>query len=305
MGIALHPETGQLALASKNGMTVFTDSPELAQHYPPKPGIYDALYMPRMSYHTGPLDLHDLVWHKDRLLAVNTLFSCISTTSDKFNFETVWKPPFISKIAPEDRCHLNGVALVSGEPGYVTCFGNGDTPGSWRDNILKGGVVVDVETGETIAAELPMPHTPRWMDGNLYALLSATGELIRFDLSTGKYDVVTRLDGFVRGMAWHKDYLFIGISRLRKNSSTFAKLELTHKPALAGIAVVHLPTGSLAGKIEYKMSVDEIYDVQVIPDKLRPNILNTTKPEAHLGIALESSTYWAQEKEENNEQESD
>ena len=131
----------------------------------------------------------------------------------------------------------------------------------------------------------------------MYVLLSATGELVKIDTNSGTYDVIRNLDGFVRGMAYYNDFLFIGLSKLRKNSSTFAKLDIADKATYSGIAIVHLPSGSLYGEIKYETSVDEIYDIQVLPEKIRPNILNTISPESKLGLSIPDSTFWAKKQQ--------
>ena len=153
-----------------------------------------------------------------------------------------------------------------------------------------------METNETVAEGLAMPHSPRWFDNALYVLLSATGELIKVDVNSGKYEVIVKVDGFVRGMDLYKDYLFIGLSKLRKNSSTFGKLPFAEKANQAGIVVVHLPTGSITGNITYLASLDEIYDVHIIGNKTRPNILNTVKPDHKLGLMTPKATFWAKPK---------
>ncbi len=298
MGIAQDVENDKLALACKDEVVVFANSKDLAKHYPKSPHKYDALYMPRVTYHTGPLDIHDLSFGRNGdLYAVNTLFSNIVKIDDNYNFTPYWKPPFIDALVSEDRCHLNGMALEQGLPKYVTAFNQGNTMQSWRENITKTGVVMDVESNEVVIEGLPMPHSPRIFGGNLYVLLSATGELVKVDPSSGKYDVVVKVDGFVRGMSLHKDYLFIGLSKLRQNSSTFGKLEFAKKATHAGILVVHLPTGSVAGKITYLSSLDEIYDVHILPETIRPNILNTKTPDFNNGIMTPDATFWAKKKE--------
>ena len=291
MGIAL--DGNKMAIACKDEVLVLVNSPQLAQHYPRKPKTYDALYMPRATYHTGALDVHDLEWGKGNLYGVNTSFSCIVKVDDNYSFTPVWKPPFITKLASEDRCHLNGMSLQNGLPKYVSAFNQGNTPKSWRDVITTDGIIIDVESNEIVANNLAMPHSPRLFGNDLYVLLSATGELVKIDKTTGQYTLICQLDGFVRGLAKHGDYVFIGLSRLRKNSSTFAKLAIADKATSVGIAIVHLPTGALAGKITYQMSVDEIYDVQVLPNMLRPGILNTTMPAHKMGLATPDATYWA------------
>lgn len=294
MGIAEDKEKDKLALACKDEVVVLANSKGLAAHYPNAPNKYDALYMPRLTYHTGAVDVHDLNFGAyGRLYAVNTLFSCIITLDDNYNFTPYWKPNFIDKIVSEDRCHLNGMAMLNGFPKYATAFSTGNTYQSWRDTVTKTGVIIDIETNEIVVEGLAMPHSPRIYNGELYTLLSATGELIKVDVENKSYEVVLKLEGFVRGMDLHKDYLFVGLSKLRKNSSTFAKLDFAEKANEAGIVVVHLPTASIAGKISYETSLDEIYDVHILADKMRPNIMNTLKQEHKMGVTIPDSTFWA------------
>jgi uncharacterized protein (TIGR03032 family) len=296
MGIAEDKEKDKLALACRDSVHVFSNSKDLAAFYPPAPQKYDALYMPRLTYHTGQVDIHDLNFGKDgKLYAVNTLFSCLISLDDEYNFTPYWKPWFVDKIVSEDRCHLNGMAMQDGLPKYVTAFNTGNTAQSWRENITSTGVIMDVTTNEVVVEGLAMPHSPRIYNGELYCLLSATGELIKVDTDNGTYETVIKLDGFVRGMDLYQDYLFVGLSKLRKNSSTFAKLDFADEANEAGIVIVHLPTASIAGKISYQTSLDEIYDVHVLANKLRPNILNTLKPEHKLGITIPNSTFWAKQ----------
>jgi len=294
MGIAEDQKNDKIALACKDEIIVFSNSQELAYHYPKSPQKYDALYMPRLTYHTGLLDIHDLRFGRDgKLFAVNTLFSCIIQISNNYNFTPYWTPPFIDKLVSEDRCHLNGMTLKNDLPKYATAFNQGNSFQSWRENITKSGVIFDLETNEPIAKNLPMPHSPRMFGEDLYVLLSATGELVKVDTNTGQYEVIVRMDGFVRGMSLYKDYLFVGLSKLRKNSSTFGKLDFAKKADKAGVLVIHLPTGSIAGKITYFTSLDEIYDVHVLPDKIRPNILNTFTSDYKSGLMIPGATFWA------------
>ena len=298
MGITEDLEKDKIALACKDEIIVFSNSKALARYYPKSPNKYDALYMPRITYHTGPLDIHDLRFgNNGKLFAVNTLFSCIITIDDDYNFTPYWMPPFVDKLVSEDRCHLNGMAMQNGKPKYATAFNQGNSFQSWRKNITETGVVLDMETNEVIVENLAMPHSPRIFGNNLFILLSATGELIKIDINSGKYDVIFKMEGFVRGMSLHKDYLFIGLSKLRKNSSTFGKLDFAEKANQSGIMVIHLPTGSVVGKISYLSSMDEIYDVHIIPDKIRPNILNTIKDNYKEGLMIPEASFWAKQNE--------
>ena len=298
MGIAEDFENQKLAVACKDEVILFKNSSELANYYPKAPNKYDALYMPRITYHTGAVDIHDLSFGSNGdIYAVNTLFSSIIKLDENYSFTPVWTPPQIDKITSEDRCHLNGMAMLNGKPKYATAFNNGNTPQSWRDNITSSGVIYDIEKNEIICSGLPMPHTPRIFNDELYVLLSATGELVKIDTDKGTYDVIVKIGGFVRGMSLHKDYLFIGISKLRKNSSTFGKLDFAKHANQAGIVIVHLPTKSIAGKINYLNSLDEIYDIHILKDKRRPNILNTLNDDYKDGLTLPQTTFWKRKKE--------
>jgi uncharacterized protein (TIGR03032 family) len=296
MGLAISPH--RMALATMEEVVVFANAPQLAVSYPVKPGFYDAFFVPRASFYTGSVDLHDMDWDKEgRLWAVNTLFSCLATIDDAYSFQPRWMPHFITALESADFCHLNGMAMVDGVPRYVSLFGQTNTPKGWRTGIETGGLIMDVETSAVVAHALPMPHSPRWFDGQLYCLLSATGELVRIDTATGKYDVVARLQGFARGMAKKGDYLFIGLSKLRQNGSTFRDLPIAKRSIYCGVEIIHLPTGVVAGSIRYEQSVEEIYDVQVLPGFLRPGILNHTAATHRLALHTPDAAFWAEPKE--------
>ncbi len=300
MGIAEDVENDKLAIATKDEVVVFANSAGLATHYPKAPKKYDALYLPRVTYHTGPLDIHDLRFgEQGELYAVNTLFSCIVKINEAYNFTPYWNPPFIDRLVSEDRCHLNGLAMQNGKPKYASTFNQGNTFQSWRETVTTTGTIFDIDSNEVVITGLPMPHSPRWYNGSLYVLLSATGELAKIDTEKGSYEVITRIGGFVRGMSLYRDYLFVGLSKLRKNSSTFAKLDFADKANESGIVIIHLPTGSIAGKITYLNSVDEIYDIHVLPNKMRPNILNTMTDHHKEGLMIPEATYWAKPKPAN------
>lgn len=293
MGIALQNQ--KMAIASQYEVLVLGDAPPMAPNYPSQPQTYDALYLPRATYYTGALDIHDLHWVDDRLIAVNTQFSCISSISADHSFVPVWQPSFIKDLNPTDDCHLNGLAMNDGIMKYASALGSANKPQEWRKNKAKGGVIIDIDSNELVAQELAMPHSPRLYNNELYTLLSATGELVKIDLDSGKYTVVTRLDGFVRGMSRHDDYLFVGLSKLRANHNSFSDLPVSHRSLFCGIVVIHLPTGGAIGSLKYENSVEEIYDIQVMPGKRRPTILNTQKHDHRVAITSPVGDFWAME----------
>ena len=184
--------------------------------------------------------------------------------------------------------------MVEGCPQYVTALGETDTQGGWRPNKISGGVLMHVESREIVLRNLPMPHSPRVYDGRLYLLLSATGELVCADPEEGSYEVVTQLPGFVRGLARYGDYLFVGLSRLRKTSATFGDLPIARQSVSSGVVVVYLPRGSIVGHLKYETSCEEIYDVQVLPGCRRPGLIGPSQ--AHrLALSTPHDGFWAPE----------
>lgn len=292
MGMAL--DGGRLAIATRYEVVVLANAPGLAAHYPNSPGVYDGLYAPRAAYFTGELDLHDMAWGRDGLWAVNTRFSCLCLITEAFSFLPRWKPPYVTDLLPEDRCHLNGMVLLDGAPEYVTALGATDSHGAWRENRLGGGVLIHVPTGQIVLTGLAMPHSPRLFDGRLYFLNSSTGELCLADPAAGKYDVLCRMPGFVRGLARHGDYLFVGLSRVRERH-IFSGMPVAKSETFAGIGIVHLPSASVAGVIRYASSCEEIYDVQVIPGLVRPGIMSHTAEVFRRSLVTPQDTFWADE----------
>jgi uncharacterized protein (TIGR03032 family) len=293
MGFGFNEYHSKLAIASKDSVTVFSASKELAYFYPNKPKVYDVMFLPRITYHTSALDLHDLHFgNKETLYAINTLFSCIVILGSDYNFTPFWFPPQIDDLVSEDRCHLNGMAMLNGKPKYASAFNTGNSPKSWKDTITTAGVIWDVETNQLIAENLPMPHSPRIHKDDLYVLLSATGELVKIHPKGGTYEEIIKINGFVRGLSFHGNYAFIGLSKLRKNSSTFSKIEFSHTADISGVVIVDMTSKKIVGQINYLTSVDEIYDVHVLPNKIRPNILNTLTDDYKKALMIPNATYW-------------
>ena len=152
---------------------------------------YDRVYVPRLAYTTGDLDVHDVALDADgRILFANTLFNCVGVASATHSFAPLWRPRFISALVPEDRCHLNGLALRDGRLRYVTCVSNSDAIDGWREHRVGGGIVLDVESGEVVATGLSMPHSPRWYAGRLWLHDSGTGRFGYVDLKRGAFQEV-------------------------------------------------------------------------------------------------------------------
>ncbi len=253
---------------------------------------YTALYVPLSAHTTGDLDIHDVaVDSKGRPVFVNTLFSCLGTVNETSSFEPLWQPPFISKLAAEDRCHLNGLAMEDGKPRYVSAVGQSDAVDGWRDQRQDGGCIIDVQSNEIIATGLSMPHSPRLHNGKLWILNSGTGEFGTVDPNTGKFDPLTFCPGYLRGLSFIGDYAVVGLSKPRENK-TFTGLELDRAlekrkaEAQCALQVIDLNTGDIVHWLRIEGIVEELYDVVALPGVRRPMALGFKSDEIRRVITV-------------------
>lgn len=237
---------------------------------------YDRVYVPQVGYVTGSLDVHDIAVDKaGRILFVNTLFGCLATTSEVHSFVPVWKPPFVSALAPQDRCHLNGLAMRDGLPAFMTAIAETDTEEGWRERRVDGGCVVSIEDDETVLRGLCMPHSPRWHDDRLWLHDSGTGRFGQADLKDGSFEPVCFCPGFLRGLDFIGDFAVMGTSKPR-NSDAFLGLPLDETlarnkaDAECGVHVVDLQTGEIAHSLRIEGLVSELYDIVLLPETIRP-----------------------------------
>ncbi|WP_426421292.1 TIGR03032 family protein [Bradyrhizobium genosp. A] len=244
--------------------------------------LFDACYVPREIFVTGEIDAHDVGVLKDgRVVFVNTLYNCLATPSERHSFTPLWKPPFISKIVKEDRCHLNGLAMADGVPRYVTAVSRSDTIDGWRDRRAGGGVVVDVQSGEIVIGGLSMPHSPRIYRDRLWLLNSGTGELGWIEpgagSSPGKFHRLAFCPGFLRGLAFHGNYAFVGLSKPRyqrfEGLALDKKLEDADSEPWCGVQVIDLASGTCVHWFRLDGAVAELYDLAVVPGVTRPMAL--------------------------------
>lgn len=254
---------------------------------------YDRLYVPQVGYTTGDLDIHDMAVDVDgRLVFVNTLFSCLATLSETHSFKPLWRPPFISKLAAEDRCHLNGLAMKDGHAAYVTAVSQSDVVDGWRDHRADGGIVMDVNSNEVVVAGLSMPHSPRWHQDKLWLLNSGTGEFGYVDLEAGRFVPVTFCAGYMRGLYFHGNFAMVGLSKPRHNR-TFSGLPLDENlksrkaEARCGIQVIDLRTGDAVHWLRIEGMVHELYDVITLPGVRSPMALGFKTDEIHRVLSVE------------------
>lgn len=253
---------------------------------------HDRLYVPRLAWTTGDIDVHDIaVDGTGRVIFVNTLFSCLATASERYSFVPLWHPPFITKLAAEDRCHLNGLTLANGAPAYVTAVARSDAHEGWRDHRRDGGIVLDVRTGDIVLTGLSMPHSPRLYRGKLWLLDSGNGDFGCVDTGRGRFEPVAFCPGYARGLSFIGDYAVVGLSQPRENR-TFAELALDDRlrekniGARCQLQVIDLKRGDVVHSLRIEGVVSELYDVAVLPGVHRPAALGFKTDEIRRVISI-------------------
>ncbi|MFT7138428.1 MAG: hypothetical protein ACJAYE_001018 [Candidatus Azotimanducaceae bacterium] len=252
---------------------------------------YDRLYVPQVGHTTGDIDIHDIAIRRDGSpVFISTLFSCVAELSDDFSLNPLWQPPWISKLAAEDRCHLNGLALEDGEPRYVTSVSQADAADGWREHRAGGGVLFDIKKNEVVLGGLSMPHSPRVYRGKVWLLDSGTGYFGYADES-GRFERVAFCPGFLRGLSFVGHYAVVGLSQGRHNK-TFSGLPLDDNllerktEGRCGLLVIDLDTGDIVHSIRLGGVVEELYDVVVLPGVKRPMALGFKSDEIRRVISL-------------------
>lgn len=279
MGIAA--DGARISVGGTNTVWHYRNVPAVGAKLDP-PGRHDAAFLPRRIHVTGDIDIHEMAWDADdELWVVNTRFGCLCTLDHDHSFHPRWRPHFLSALAPEDRCHLNGLAMVDGRPRYVTALGDTDTPGGWRVNKARGGILMDVVRNQILLRGLSMPHSPRWYRDQLWLLESGEGALSRVNLLTGRWETVARLPGFTRGLDFWGPLAFIGLSQVRE-SAVFSGIpivqRLPQEERRCGVWVVNIETGETLGFLQFEAGVQEIFAVSVLPGIRFPEMLEWHDP---------------------------
>lgn len=271
MGLAANQR--RIALGTASQVREFYNMPELATKLEPI-GQHDACYLPRNTHVTGNIDIHEMAWAGNELWMVNTRFSCLCTLDLSHSFVPRWRPPFVTALAADDRCHLNGLAVIGEQPRLVTALGATDTTQGWRANKAKGGLLMEIDSNTILRTGLSMPHSPRWHRDSLWLAESGQGSLVNIDINTYQLETVASFPGFTRGLDFYGNFAFVGLSQIRE-TAVFSGLPLTERlqDRICGVWIIDLNTGKTVAKITFDAGVQEIFAVTVLPGIRFPEIL--------------------------------
>jgi uncharacterized protein (TIGR03032 family) len=268
MGVAVKP--GTIAVCTRREVWFLRNAPDIAAKLLPL-GQYDACFLARTAHFTGDIEAHESAWVGGEFWIVNTLFSCLAALHPHYSFAPRWRPPFISALLPEDRCHLNGLAVADGRVRYVTALAETDSAAGWRAVKHNSGCLIEVPSGHLLSRGLALPHSPRVDGAQVYFLHSGKGELATADCRTGQLTAVASVPGVARGLALHGGFAFVGLSKARPTLEGVPIVQRRDE-LRCGLWVVDLRTGTTAGHLEFTAGVEEIFDVQVLPGIVSPFI---------------------------------
>lgn len=266
-------------ISSSGNLWRFENAGEFEDESQTNLGKFDANYIPRMAYFSNDIDAHDICVDKDnRPYYCSALFGCVCTPSDTHSFKVYWKPPWVTKIAPEDRCHLNGICSRDGEPRYITCVSKSNVKGAWREKRIGHGIAYDMKEDKVVCEGLTMPHSPRWAHDKLWILDAGTGYFGYVDFETKTLVKKVFVPGYLRGLSFiGKRYAVVGSSQDR-HEQTFQGLPLGDRlkeegiSAKCGMFVINLETFDIIHNLTFYSPADELYDVCAIPNMSRPKL---------------------------------
>ncbi|TCQ11182.1 uncharacterized protein (TIGR03032 family) [Sphingomonas sp. PP-CC-3A-396] len=257
-------------------------------------GQFDMVLVPRNAQTTGDVDVHEVGTTSDgRVIFVNTKYSCLATLDLNHSFRPVWKPKFISKLAPEDRCHLNGMAMADGKPRYVTAVSRSDIVTGWRERRDQGGVLIEVATDRVVTDQLSMPHSPRVYGDVVLALDSGRGQIIRIDPQSGARTDIAFCPGFLRGMSIHNGHALVTVSKPRNGTFAGLALDAALKDRDAepwcGVLVVNLATGDIVEWVKLEGFITELFDVVAMPRIVCPMSIGPDTVEIRSTITFDTN----------------
>lgn len=282
MNIQLFDDARGLAVSSHDQLFVATRTTLWRLDNALPPGAiadhrFDRMYLAKLGRVVGDLDVHEIgVTAEGVSVFISSKFSCLARPTER-GFAALWKPKFVSKLAPEDRCHLNGLAMDWGVARYASACASSDVVNGWHENRVGRGLVIDVETGEAALDGLTMPHSPRLRDGALWVLDSGTGELRR-----GK-ETVTFLPGFARGLDFIGRFALVTVSLPRGSDFGGLPLDeaLKRKGASpwCGILVIDTRTGDVVEWVRFGEPSTELFAVVALPNVKCPAALGPSSPD--------------------------
>ncbi len=183
------------------------------------------------------VDVHDVFVDGEILYAVST------GTNEVLAYDLGGR--LLERIAypgKEDAHHLNCLGRIQGGL-VISAFGRFQENRGWAGGLSEGrGLVIglrDTQAAHPLFDGLDQPHTPCEHAGWSYVCDSRNNCLIR--ISGDRREILEFPSGYVRGLGFAQDTLYVGLSASRNQSTEHTK---------ARVAVVNLATFSIHAHID-------------------------------------------------------
>jgi len=224
----------------------------------------------RSRFYRGALYLHDLAMVGDNLHGNAVSMNSVVEFDDKGGFEPVWWPKSMEQGGQTANAGLNYLQLnsIAAGPTLKQSFfsASAEAPSSRRPGHLnfpvdKRGVIFGGEHGEPVVRGLTRPHSARLHQGRLWVDNSGYGQL---GVQNGKkMDVVAKLPGWTRGLAFHSNIAFVGTSRIIPRFARYAP-GVNANRAACGLHAVDIKTGEVLGSLIWPEG-NQIFAIECVP----------------------------------------
>lgn len=265
-GIALAPDRRSLFVAS-------TRNPNQILQFAPQPkaeALPTALAPSRTWFYPGHLYLHDLAFVAGVLHGNAVGQNAVVRFDAEGSYERCWWPLSIESLGEDSRFarnHLQLNSIAAGPDLVRSCFSaSAAVPGTRRPGhrnfAVDGcGVVFDGATRVPLVRGLTRPHSARFHRGALWVDNSGYGELVR--VGDGSSEVIARLPGWTRGLAFVEGIAFVGTSRVLPRFRQYAPgLDLAR--SRCGLHAVEIATGRILASIEWPGG-NQIFAIEIAP----------------------------------------
>ena len=208
----------------------------------------------RSQFFPGCLYVHDLALMNGELHAAAAGINAVVRLGSAGDYQRVWWPRCIEKVGAkafqQNYLQLNSIAAGSSlSRSYV--LASTDVPSRLRPGnpafpVDRRGVVFSGATRDVMIRGLTRPHSARLHQGRVWLDNSGYGE-VGFG-QDGHFQPAARLAGWTRGLTFHGDIAFVGISRVIPRFRGYAP-GLDVDKSHCGIVALHAKTGTVLGSI--------------------------------------------------------
>jgi uncharacterized protein (TIGR03032 family) len=273
-GLAVDRSRGHVYVAStRNPNQVLALAP-IARLFPPPSGIAtiveDRPLLPIASrFYPGALYLHDLACMAGVLYGNAVGQNAVVRLGESGTYERVWWPRCIEMpggpVFARNHLQLNSIAAGSGpETSFYTASTDrvsARRPGHRNFPVDGRGVIFSGKTREPMARGLTRPHSARLRGRQIWVDNSGYGEV--GVVAGERFERITRLPGWTRGLAFCQDVCFAGTSRIIPRFYHYAP-GVKGSESVCGVYAIDVRSGRVLGSLLWPAG-SQIFAIEWVP----------------------------------------